>query len=289
MAIIDNQLFSQTNPSGSSLRTDHAEQHAGLNDEVSSIEDTLVQGYVRESATVAYVSPSSFTVSGNVTAIYTAGRIVRFSNNSTAVVTSSSYSNPNTTVNITDGTVPSSLSYVDISLQPKGGTKKAIAVGTSILDTNGNKIIETSATPSAVNQVKIKNAATDNNPSIEASGDDTYIPLLLKGKSASPRVGGVYDNGNLSGNVTIDCKKGTRQKGTLTGNVTITISNPSEGEALELFLLQDATGGRTISFSTTIIWQDNTTPTWTTTASKMNSIALRYVGSTWYGMGAKFA
>jgi len=231
MSIIDNQLFTQTNPSGSSLRTDHAEQHTGLNNEVNSIEDTLVQGYVRESATVTYVSASSFTVSGNVTATYTVGRIVRFSDDSTAVVTSSSYSNPNTTVNITDGTVPSSLSYVDISLQPKSGTKK----------------------------------------------------VLL-----TPIVEGVYDNGNLTGSVTINASNGTRQKGTLTGNVTITLSNPVEGRTLELFLLQDATGGRTISFSTTIVWQDNTTPTWTTTASKMNSIALRYVGSTWYGVGAKF-
>jgi len=162
-------------------------------------------------------------------------------------------------------------------------------ITTSIDDANGNEVIETPATASAVNQVKITNAATGNAPTVEASGDDTYIPLLLKGKSASPRVGGVYDNGNLTGAVTIDMKKGTRQKGTLTGNVTITISNPSEGEVLELFLLQDATGGRTISFSTTIIWQDDTTPTWTTTASKMNSIVLRYVGSTWYGVGAKFA
>ena len=170
-----------------------------------------------------------------------------------------------------------------------GVTLTSPKIATAILDTNGNEIIETPATTSAVNQVKITNSATGVNPTIAASGDDTYIPLLLTGKSASPRVGGVYDNGNLTGAITIDMNKGTRQKGTLTGNVTITISNPSEGEALELFLLQDATGGRTISFSTTIIWQDNTTPTWTTTASKMNVINLRFVGSTWYGVGAKFA
>jgi hypothetical protein len=162
-------------------------------------------------------------------------------------------------------------------------------ITTSIDDANGNEVIETPATASAVNQVKITNASTGNSPTISASGDDTYIPLLLTGKSASPRVGGVYDNGNLTGAITIDMNKGTRQKGTLTGNVTITISNPSEGEALELFLLQDATGGRTISFTTTVVWQDNTTPTFTTTASKMNVINLRYVGSTWYGVGAKFA
>jgi len=170
-----------------------------------------------------------------------------------------------------------------------GITLTSPKIGTAILDTNGNEIIETPATSSAVNQVKIINAATGDNPAIEAAGDDTAIPLLLKGKSASPRVSGTYDNGNLTGSVTINCKNGTRQKGTLTGNVTITLSNPQEGEALELFLFQDATGGRTISFSTSITWQDNTTPSWTTTANKLNSMVLRYIGSTWYGVGAKFA
>jgi len=168
------------------------------------------------------------------------------------------------------------------------GTNKTVEV-TKVLDINGNEVIETPATTSAVNQIKVTNATTGNNPTIEASGDDTSIPLLLKGKSASPRVGGTYNLGNLTGSVTINCKNGTRQKGTLTGNVTITLSNPQEGEALELFLFQDSTGGRTISFDTTIVWQDDTTPTFTTTASKLNSIVLRYIGSAWYGMGAKFA
>jgi len=131
MALIDNSLFTQTNPSGSSLRTDHAEQHTALNNETNSVEDTLVQGYVRESATVTYVSASSFTVSGDVTAIYTASRIVRFSDGTTGIVSSSSYSSPNTTINIVSGTVPSTLSYVDIAIQPKGGTNQIVDVGTA--------------------------------------------------------------------------------------------------------------------------------------------------------------
>jgi hypothetical protein len=55
-------------------------------------------------------------------------------------------------------------------------------IETAILDTNGNEIIETPATTSAVNQIKITNAATGVNPTIEASGDDTNINLYLKGK-----------------------------------------------------------------------------------------------------------
>lgn len=155
MAIIDNNLFTQTNPSGNSPRNNPslAGEITNLNNEVNSIEDTLVQGYVRESATVAYVNASSFTVSGDKTDVYTAGRIVRFSDGTTAVVSSSSYSAPNTTVNITDGTVPSTLSYVDISLQSKGGTSKTVIASSyqakdsggtarNILKVNSSNILE---------------------------------------------------------------------------------------------------------------------------------------------------
>jgi len=126
MGIIDNDLFTQTNPNPNSPRNNPslAGQLTNLNNEVNSIEDTLVQGYVRESASVSYVSSSSFTVSGDVTAIYTNGRIVRFSDGTTGIVSSSSYSSTTakTTVTMLTGTVPSSLSYVDIAVQPRGQT-----------------------------------------------------------------------------------------------------------------------------------------------------------------------
>lgn len=113
----------------------------------------------------------------------------------------------------------------------------------------------------------------------------TIDGLLVKDKAIQQ----MYDNGNITGSVTINWANGLRQKATLTGNVTLDFSNPVEGQSLELFLIQDGTGGRTISFTPTIIWQDATTPTFTTTANKVNVISLRYIGSAYYGMGAKFA
>lgn len=113
----------------------------------------------------------------------------------------------------------------------------------------------------------------------------TIDGLLIKDKAIQQ----MYDNGNITGSVTINWANGLRQKATLTGNVTLNFSNPVEGQSLELFLIQDGTGGRTISFTPTIIWQDNTTPTWTTTANKVNVISLRYIGTSYYGMGAKFS
>ena len=50
-------------------------------------------------------------------------------------------------------------------------------IGTSILDTNGNELFGLTATGSAVNELTYANAATANNPTISATGNDTNIGL----------------------------------------------------------------------------------------------------------------
>ena len=69
-------------------------------------------------------------------------------------------------------------------------------IGTSILDTNGNEVALITATSSAVNEVTFVNAATVNNPSIDASGGDTNIGLALKTKGS-----GVIQAEDSGGNV----------------------------------------------------------------------------------------
>lgn len=55
-------------------------------------------------------------------------------------------------------------------------------VVTSINDSNGNEIIKTPATTSAVNELTITNAATGNSPDIAATGGDTNIGITLTPK-----------------------------------------------------------------------------------------------------------
>lgn len=55
-------------------------------------------------------------------------------------------------------------------------------IGTAILDTNGNEIIKTPATGSAVNEVTITNAVANGHPNISATGDNTNINLKLTPK-----------------------------------------------------------------------------------------------------------
>lgn len=55
-------------------------------------------------------------------------------------------------------------------------------VGTAICDTAGCEIIKTPATPSAVNEITVTNAATGGSPSIAATGDNTNIGLTVAAK-----------------------------------------------------------------------------------------------------------
>jgi hypothetical protein len=55
---------------------------------------------------------------------------------------------------------------------------------------------------------------------------------------------------------------------TLGGNRTLALSNVSAGDTFIISLIQDGTGGRTVTFFTTIKWADGVTPTLTTTANK---------------------
>lgn len=105
----------------------------------------------------------------------------------------------------------------------------------------------------------------------------------------TPIVKTAYSNGNLGATPTINWANGDLQTGTLTANCTFAFSNAVAGQRLTFFALENGTGTYTIAFTPTIIWQDNTTPTWTTTADKMNVFVIYWDGSNYYGMGAKFA
>ena len=69
-------------------------------------------------------------------------------------------------------------------------------IGTSILDTNSNEVAKITATSSAVNEVTFVNAATGNNPSIDASGGDSNVGIALKTKGT-----GVIQAEDSGGNV----------------------------------------------------------------------------------------
>jgi hypothetical protein len=87
---------------------------------------------------------------------------------------------------------------------------------------------------------------------------------------------------NSSTAITISLTNGTVQIITLTGNATITMPTATSGKSFIMFLKQDATGSRTVTWST-VKWPAGTAPTITSTASKQDIFSFFADGTNWYG------
>ncbi len=87
---------------------------------------------------------------------------------------------------------------------------------------------------------------------------------------------------NSSTAVTLALTNGTVQIITLTGTATITMPTATAGKSFLLKLKQDATGSRTVTWST-VKWPSGTAPTLTSTASRMDIFSFFSDGTNWYG------
>lgn len=87
---------------------------------------------------------------------------------------------------------------------------------------------------------------------------------------------------NTSTAITVSLTNGTVQQLTLTANATITMPTATAGKSFVIMLKQDATGSRTVTWST-VVWPSGTAPTITTTASKQDIFSFFADGTNWYG------
>lgn len=99
-----------------------------------------------------------------------------------------------------------------------------------IADANGNELIVGGTTASAVNEIKISNAATGNNPVIEAQGDDTDVGLEIttKGDGILTYNGTEVATTTTASNVTENAQTGTTYTLALSdAGKLVTMSNSS--------------------------------------------------------------
>jgi hypothetical protein len=82
--------------------------------------------------------------------------------------------------------------------------------------------------------------------------------------------------------ITVDWRAGNFQKTTLATNSTYTFTAPPGPAHLTLVLLQDATGGRTVTWPGTVIWSGGTAPTLTTTGNKRDIVRMYYDGTSYF-------
>ena len=188
-----------------------------------------------------YFLKNSTSGSQNVTFKYVSGSgdTVAVSPSSTAIVFASA----------NDGTNPDiiAIGMGDVTLTgTQTLTNKTLTspkIGTSILDTNGDELAKVTATSSAVNEFTIANAATGNDPTLSATGDDSNIDIAIKPKGTGETVvgtGAADATITSSGahNLVLDTNSGTNS-GTITitdgsnGNIVIAPNGSGVAQAVD--------------------------------------------------------
>jgi hypothetical protein len=121
-------------------------------------------------------------------------------------------------------------------------------------------------------------------------GTSKWVNSSLNGISALSTGGGVETLnvlGNRTGATTLNLATGNVFSITLTGATNFTITGATAGAACSfgLYLKQDATGSRLVTWPASVKWPGGTAPTLTTTAAATDIIVLESIdgGATWFG------
>ena len=114
---------------------------------------------------------------------------------------------------------------------------------------------------------------------------DTDTQTLTNKTLTNPTVTNYVEtpySANSSTAITLALTNGTVQIITLTGNATITMPTATSGKSFIMYLKQDGTGSRTVTWST-VKWAGGTNPTITATASRQDIYSFFADGTNWYG------
>lgn len=129
-------------------------------------------------------------------------------------------------------------------------------------------------------------------------GTAKWNNIPLAGKVALATGGGVEGLialGSGSGTRAINLATGNVVSATLGGNTTFTFAGATASTACSfgLYLTQDATGNRTVTWPASVRWSGGTAPTLSTGANAVDILVFETIngGTTWYGslVGTNFS
>jgi hypothetical protein len=140
------------------------------------------------------------------------------------------------------------------------------------------------ATPTA----PVTSVATKTGAVTLVEGDIANLTTDLSQRATTINGGGetYFDVGDVGATATLNLTNGNVQRIRLTANCTITLTGPATGayRSMLLYVFQDGTGNRTITWPASVKWGTAGAPTLSTAAAKMDKILLDTVdgGTTWY-------
>ena len=210
----------------------------------------------------ASLTNSSITVNGTAISLGASGTV-------TAV-------NPNA---LTIGTGLSGTSY-------SGSAAVTIAIDSTVATLSGTQTLtnKTLTTPviSSISNTGTLTLPTSTDTLVGRATTDTLTNKTLTNPTVTNYVETPY-SANSGTAITLDLANGTVQIITLTGNATVTMPTAVSGKSFIMYLKQDATGSRSVTW-TTVKWAGGTAPTITGTPSRMDIYSFFSDGTNWYGV-----
>jgi hypothetical protein len=206
----------------------------------------------------------------SIDALFDTGPLLKVTKGGTGVGTSTGSGN---NVLSTSPTLVTPILGTPTSGTLTNATGLPISTGVSGLGTGVATFL---GTPSSANLISVVTDETgsgvlvfNNTPSLTNPTVTNYVETPFSANSSTA--------------ITIALTNGTVQIITLTGNATITMPTATSGKSFIMLLKQDATGGRTVTWST-VKWAGGTAPTITTTASRQDILSFFADGTNWYGV-----
>jgi len=226
------------------------------------------------------------------------------------------------TFNSTAGTftIPAPTSGVAFSATGVAGQYAAVFTAANDANSLGLSVVGTATLASIGPLVSFTNTGNPNGVTVQLTGNGSTPAKAIRVQSGSflllnnsgssifnlsdaglltLPLGGLSAAGNAQtpsvvvtygATTTLNCALSNVFTTTLTGNITtVTISNPSDGQTINWFLTQDATGGLTIAWPSSFKWPGGTAGVLSTAANAVDLLVATYRAGTgfWYATLAK--
>ena len=228
------------------------------------------------------VSAPAIVGTDTTTGIYfptTAQVAFSISGSQVGLITSTGLSNV-ATINVTTLNASSLVNTVTANVTTLNATSLVNTATANVTTLNSTTLISAATVNvTTLNATTLVNTATANVTTLNAT---TIVNPSITNFTETP-----VSIGNSGTTQTLSLANGTFQSVTLNGNCTFTMPTATNGKSFILIVTQDATGGRTATF-TSVKWPAGSAPTITTTASTGRDILAFFAdGTNWYGAVAQ--